>query len=104
MNEREILEQLLETHFKNYLAITKKLGMYEPDDPKYASLLNSQMKVTRSIQNCISLLRDPKKQILPRKKERSELATMMEAVKTGLMYYKGEPPEKTRNMTVKDLG
>lgn len=79
MNEREVLEELLASLIKSYNTIEKKLALYEEDDDaKYNRLLNNQMKVARSIQNCISLLRDPRRQILPGKIGRNELAKMME--------------------------
>ena len=98
MNDREALEHVLEDFVKTFNSIGSKLSLYEVGDSRYIPLLNSQIKVSRAIQNCFSLLQDPKRQILPGKKGRDELAKLMEKAK------KADQPQKTNLMTYKTGG
>ncbi len=83
MNDREILDQLLESLFRSYSAIAKKLPFYEESESKFTTILNSQTKVARAILDCLSLMGDPKRQLMSRSKGKLDLAKMMEAVERG---------------------
>lgn len=82
MKEKDILDEVLDSLLKNHRAIGKRLAFYEDKEgTEFATFLNTQTKIARSIYECISLMRDPKKQILPGRRGKEELAKMMESVK-----------------------
>ena len=78
MNEKEILQELLQSLYRKYASIDKKLPFYEENDSRYPILLNSQMKIVRAIQNCIAQLADPKRGFVSDKEWRKEFSNMMD--------------------------
>ncbi len=112
INEKEILQQLLQSLYQEYVSVTKKLPFYEENDSKYSILLNTQMKIVRAIQNCIAQLADPRRGFVSEKEWRKEFSKMMDKLttssdidveKTQLLTYKGAsiPATKRQLMMVK---
>jgi hypothetical protein len=64
MNETEALKHVLETLCKKYDFIDEAVSTLDKDDPKFVHLTNSQNRIARSILATISLMRDPKREIM----------------------------------------
>jgi hypothetical protein len=64
MNESEVLRHLLDTLCEKYDIYQKELSTLDPKDPKYVSLANTSNRQARTIIATISLMRDPKRQVM----------------------------------------
>ena len=64
MNETEALRHVLDTLCKKYDSVDSATSILDHNDTKFAQLMNAQNRIARSILATVSLMRDPKREIL----------------------------------------
>ena len=101
MNETQALKHVLETLCKKYDFIDEAASTLDKNDPKFVHLTNSQNRIARSILATISLMRDPKKEIMfDRTAEaKQDVAKLAKEIIESGDEFRGE--EKRNLMTIK---
>ncbi len=109
MNETDALKHLLETMSKEYDDLGKALLSFDESDEKYVRIMNTRNRIAKTILATISLMRDPKRQILfddasESKRDVAKMAKeILESEKKALTIFKdaGRSGKKTRGMAMK---
>ncbi len=97
---------MLASLVKSYRSIEASLPSYQGTG-KFPTMINTQMKVAKSIYVCISLMRNPKLQISSESRVHAEITKLLDTVedaakKVGLMAMKDDRVIKRRFVTLKD--
>jgi hypothetical protein len=74
MNEKEALQHLLDTLIKDYDRYQRILETLDPSDKKYVPIANTVNRYARTIAATISLMRDPRRQIMSDHRDKTKLA------------------------------
>ena len=99
-NDIDVLTHILDTLCKKYDHLDQVTARMDESDAKFAQLANSQNRIAKSILATISLMRDPKKQILIDSDERADLSRLAKEVleetsrKVALMFTREDEPVK----------
>lgn len=83
MKDEEILESILQSLLRDFNRIENRLILNEDNDEKLAKYVNAKQRTSKSILDCISMIRDPKFVTLS-DSQRNDIASMIARLKKSM--------------------